>query len=322
MFKPRLLIVGCGDIALRAAPYLTHRYRVFGMIRNPAHRDSLRAAGILPLLGDLDDRASLRRFGGVADAVLHFAPPQPHGHRDRRTARLLAALSMAEMLPQPIIYISTSAVYGDCGGAWVAETRAVRPTSERARRRADAEQRLRGWGRRNRRRVSILRVPGIYAPGRLPLARIESRVPALAADEDVCTSHIHADDLARITLAALHRGRPGRIYHAADDGPMNAGEYFDLLADRFGLPRPPRVSRRQAAAEIPAGLLSFLGESRRLENRRMKQELRVRLAYPTVREGIGGQAVSRLSQPRGRPSPRPPLRRGRSAAPSRRFRSR
>jgi nucleoside-diphosphate-sugar epimerase len=188
------------------------------------------------------------------------------------------------MLPQRFIYISTSGVYGDCQGALVNETRAINPLTERAVRRVDAERRVRNWGLRNGVNVSILRVPGIYASDRLPLARLREGAPVLAPEDDGYTNHIHADDLARIVVAALRYARPGRVYHACDDSNLKMGEYFDLVADRFALPRPSRVPRAQAEGRIAPGMLSFMQESRRLTNMRIKQELRVHLRYPTVAE--------------------------------------
>lgn len=285
MQKQRLLIVGCGDVALRVVRMVGARYRVYALTHSPERLEALRAAGIIPLQGDLDNAASLNRIAGLAHAILHFAPPQGEGRVDRRTLHLLAALGRKTILPQHLVYISTSGVYGDCGGAAVAETLAAAPATARAQRRADAERRLRAWGH-GRSRVSILRAPGIYAPGRLPLERIRKGIPALVSEEDAYTNHIHADDLARIAVAALHRGRPNRVYHASDDEPMKTGDYFDLLADRFSLPRPPRIPGTEAHERIPAGLLSFMNESRRLVNERIKRELRVRLAYPSVRDGL------------------------------------
>ena len=288
MRKQRLLIVGCGDIALRLVRLLAARYRVYALTHSPERSGVLRAAGIVPLRGDLDDVASLNRIAGLADAILHFSPPDKEGCVDRRTRNLLAALGKTtNSVPQRLVYISTSGVYGDCQGAVVRETRPICPDSARAERRADAERRLRVWGRSRRVNVSILRVPGIYAAGRLPAARIESNIPVLNDREDGYTNHIHAEDLARIALAALRFGRPNRVYHAVDDEPMKMGNYFDLVADHFSLPRPPRVSWQEAQEAIPPGLLSFMGESRRLVNRRIKRELRVRLVYPSVRDGLG-----------------------------------
>ena len=287
--KRTLLIVGCGDIALRAAPLLLAHYRLLGLCRKPEQWASLRSLGITPVSGDLDIPDSLDKLAGAADAVLHLAPPPGRGRTDTRTAHLLAALTRRPktkrtMLPQRFIYISTSGVYGDCKGALVNETRAINPLTERAVRRMDAERRVRNWGLRNGVNVSILRVPGIYARDRLPLARLREGVPVLTSEDDGYTNHIHADDLARIVVAALRYARPGRIYHASDDSSLKMGEYFDLVADCFALPRPSRVPRAEAEGRIAPGMLSFMQESRRLTNMRIKQELRVHLRYPTVAE--------------------------------------
>lgn len=262
------------------------RYRVYALSRSPQQFAALRLLGIIPLRGDLDQPDTLAAIAGLAHDVVHFAPPPGRGAHDTRTAHLIAALAKGSSLPQQLVYISTSGVYGDCNGELVAETRPVRPQTDRARRRADAERRLREWGTRSGVRISILRVPGIYAADRLPLARLEKGTPALKPEEDSYVNHVHADDLARIVVAALHHAHPNRMYNAVDDAPQKMGDYFDLVADRFGLPRPPRIARAEAAAIIPANLLSFMNESRRLVNRRIKHELRLKLRYPTVAEGI------------------------------------
>lgn len=284
----RLLVVGFGDIAQRMVPLLAGRWRVYALARDSRRFPLLRALGVTPVRGDLDRPETLAPLAGLAHDIAHLAPPPERGARDTRTAHLIAALAKGGSLPQHFVYISTSGVYGDCGGALVAETRPLRPQTERARRRADAERQLRVWGRRSGVRVSILRVPGIYAADRLPLERLTRGTPALNADEDVYVNHVHADDLARIVVAALQRGAPGRMYNAADDAPIRMGDYFDLVAERFGLPRPPRVSRAAADRLIAPNLRSFMSESRRLVNHRLKQELRIRLRFPTVREGLHG----------------------------------
>ena len=282
----RLLIVGFGDIARRLAPLLTGRCRVYALARDPRRFALLRKLGVTPLRGDLDAPGSLAALAGLAHDVVHLAPPPDSGARDTRTAHLIAALAKGGSLPQQLVYISTSGVYGDCGGELVVETRPARPQTERAQRRADAERQLRDWGRRSGVRVVILRVPGIYAADRLPIARLERGTPALETEEDAYVNHVHADDLARIVVAALHCGGPGRMYNAADDAPIRMGDYFDLVAGNYGLPFPPRVTRAEAGRVLPAVLLSFMSESRRLVNRRLKRELRLKLRYPTVRHGI------------------------------------
>jgi len=282
----RLLIIGCGDVALRMLPLVRGRYRIYALSHSPERYAQLRALGVTPIPGDLDRAASLAPLAGLATDVVHSAPPPQSGTRDMRTARLIAALAKGESLPQQVVYISTSGVYGDCSGALIDETRPLRPHTARAERRADAERQLRQWGGRTGVRVSILRAPGIYAADRLPLARIERGTPALCEADDAYVNHIHADDLARMVVAALHRATPNRSYNAVDDAPQKMGDYFDLVADTYGLPRPPRIAGAEAAEHIPANLLTFMRESRRLSNRRIKHELRYRLRYPTVQQGI------------------------------------
>jgi nucleoside-diphosphate-sugar epimerase len=286
--RPVLLIVGCGDVGLRVARLLRGRWRLLGITSSPGRRDELRAAGIVPLVADLDEPASLQRAAGLADAVLHLAPPPSSGRSDPRTASLLDALARRGRVGR-IVYGSTTGVYGDCGGARFDETRAVAPATDRARRRVDAEARLRWFGRRTGTPVTILRIPGIYAadrPGGHPRERLARGTPVLAADDDVYTNHIHADDLARACVAALHRGLPQRIVHASDDTELRMGDYFDLAAELCGMPRPPRITRAQAKEQLSPMLLSFMGESRRLDNTRLKRELRLVLRHPTVRTGL------------------------------------
>jgi len=268
----------------RALPVLTRRWRVFALVRS---RDpALAAAGVTQLLGDLDQPASLRRLHGLAHAVLHSAPPPGEGDDDPRTRRLLAALGRSRSLTRSLIYISTTGVYGDCGGALVPETRPLAAKSARARRRVAAETTVREAGRRRGMRVGILRAPGIYAADRLPLERIRRGDPVLRAEEDSYTNHIHAEDLAQACVVALERGRPNRAYNIGDDSDLKMADWFDKLADAFALPRPPRVSRAEAQTLLSPILLSFMNESRRLVNLRMKRELKLALHYPTVDDGI------------------------------------
>ena len=283
----RLLIIGCGDVGLRVLRMLAGRWRVFALTSTPARAAELRAAGAVPLLGNLDEPATLRRLAGLADRVLHLAPPARDGEADTRTRHLLAAL--APRPPRALVYASTTGVYGDCGGALIDETRALNPATDRARRRVDAEAQLRAFGRRQGTQVSLLRVPGIYArdrEGGHPRERLARGTPVLRREDDVYTNHIHADDLARACVLALLRGRPLRAVNVCDDSELLMGDYFDLAADLAGLPRPERISRAQAAERMSAMQLSFWSESRRLGNARLKQELGLRLRYPTPREGL------------------------------------
>jgi len=286
----RILIVGCGDVGLRVARLIGGRARLFALSHSPERYATLRAAGVTPIAGDLDDRASLKRLAGLADVVLHFAPPPGEGETDPRTRRLLAAFSCRPHASRPaphvsLIYISTSGVYGDCAGAVVAETRPARPNNSRAKRRADAESHLRAWGRRGH-HVAILRAPGIYAQDRMPADRVRKGLPAIFAEDDAYTNHIHAEDLARLALAALFRGKPNRLYNAVDDSGLKMGDWFDVVADHLDLPRPPRLPRQEVIAAVTPAMRTFLTESRRLSNVRAKRELGFRLKYPTVRQGL------------------------------------
>jgi nucleoside-diphosphate-sugar epimerase len=325
--RPRVLIVGCGDVGMRCVPLLRARAHIFALTSHAGRSAELRAAGITPLIGDLDARRSLKRLAGLAPTVLHLAPPQTTGDDDRHTRALLATLSArrdrapraarsaaapvgrlrriraswaeseaanivpdrvrwtaAPRAPVRLVYASTTGVYGDCGGVWIDETRTPRPANARAKRRASAEQQLRRATARGVITASIARIPGIYAGNRLPLARLEKRTPALVDADDVYTNHIHADDLAAILVRLVTHGRPARVIHASDDTSLKMGEYFDVVADAFGLEHAPRITRAQAEQQLEPTLLSFMRESRRLVNRRLKEELRVRLRHPRVED--------------------------------------
>jgi nucleoside-diphosphate-sugar epimerase len=289
--RPRLLIAGCGDVGLRVARLLGQRWAVLGLSRSctAEFKARLRQLGARHAYGDLDDLSTLSRLSGLADAVLHLAPPPAQGRSDPRTQNLLRALSRQGQPPRVLVYGSTSGVYGDCAGARFDETRHVQPQTDRAHRRVDAENQIRRWGLRMGVRVVILRIPGIYAADRVgghPKDRLLRGSPVLVADEDVYTNHIHADDLARACVAALFYGLPQRVVHVCDQTELKMGDYFDRVADLCGLSRPPRLTREQIQTVLNPMTLSFMGESRRLSNRRLLRELKLRLIYPTIEEGL------------------------------------
>lgn len=281
--RPRLLIAGCGDIGLRIVARLRDRFRVFGTVTSAAGADALRRAGAVPMVMDLDEARARTRVGALAQRALALYPPTPHGRADDRTRRLLHAFARARRRAAArLVYVSTTGVYGDRRGEWADETSAPAPGSERARRRLDAERRMRArpWC------AAVLRVPGIYAAGRLPLERLRRALPVALPERDVVTNHIHADDLARACIAALFRAAPRRVYNIADDTQLLLGEYLDRLADRAGLPRPPRASWEALRVTLDTQRLSFMSESRRVRNTRMKRELRLRLRHPDIDAGL------------------------------------
>lgn len=280
--QPRLLVIGCGDVGLRLVALLRGRYRIFAVTRQAGQADAIRAAGAAPIVADLDRPETLARLSRLARRIVHLAPPPSEGERDGRTRNLIPFLPRAARM----VYVSTTGVYGDCAGEFVHETRTAKPQNARAVRRLDAETRLRAWAAKSGSRLAILRVPGIYAQERLPLERLRNGTPALRAEDDVFTNHIHADDLARIIELALARGTPNRIYHASDDSVMKMGDYFDAVARAYGMPVPPRLPREALRAQVSPVLLSFMSESRRLDNRRIKEELGVRLRYRDVESAL------------------------------------
>jgi len=285
--QPRALLIGCGDVGMRLLPILVKTHKVYVLTTQESKKSLLRSMGAVPIVGNLDERHTLKKIAHLAPYVIHLAPPNQEGLKDLRTRNLLHTLSQGGKT-QRLIYVSTSGVYGDCKGDYVSETRTLAPTSPRGKRRMDAEQQLRSWATHHRVQVSILRVPGIYASNRLPIERLKAGTPALKHDEDVFTNHIHADDLARIILYAFYRGLPQRVLNASDSSWLKMGEYFDLVAKNFGLPSPKRLTFEELRTQVSSQMLSFMKESRRLQNERLK-ELGFHLMYPTVEDFLKQQ---------------------------------
>lgn len=282
-----MLIVGCGGLGRRVAAYYSARgVLVTGLVRTPESAQRLAAEGIAVLCADLD-RPPLPPLPSAGAAVCHFAPPPGQGVEDPRMGAVLAALQR-DGAPRRLVYVSTTGVYGDCAGAWVDETRPTHPTAERARRRLDAERQLQSWGRASGVEWVILRVAGIYGPGRLPLERLRQGLPLVCAEEAPFTNRIHEADLVQVCAAALERPVAGEIFNVSDGHPGTMAEYFDAVADLAGLPRPPKIPLAQAAAQLSPGMLSYQQESRRLDNRKLRERLGVVLRFPTLEQGLPG----------------------------------
>ena len=281
-----MLIVGCGDIGRRVAARLLERHReVTGVVRSEASAAAARASGAHVLRLDLDSDSLPAGWSGGYSEVYYFAPPPREGNTDERLRHCLAQFD-AGLPPRRIVYISTSAVYGDCNGAWITEAQPVAPSTARGRRRLDAETRLRDWTQARGTGLVILRVPGIYGPGKLPLARLEQGLPVLQESEAPWTNRIHADDLAAICIAAMQADRPDVVYNVSDGHPSNMTDYFFRVADAAGLPRPPEVDREEAGRVLSPGMLSFLQDSRRMKNDKLLRELDITLQYPDLDAGL------------------------------------
>jgi nucleoside-diphosphate-sugar epimerase len=279
--KSRILIIGCGDIGLRVAKQLARSHRIYALTSQKTRFQELRAVGATPILGDLDKPDSLWRLSGLAETIIHLAPPQNTGDRDCRTRNLTRILAQGSSSVRRLIYVSTTGVYGNHDGDRVSEVTPVNPQSTRAKRRVDAENSLRLWAPAHGVVLTILRVPGIYAVDRLPVERIQAGTPALMASEDAYSNHIQSDDLARLVCAAVYHGKPQRVINACDGGETKMGDYFDAVADAFGLARPPRLPGAELEKIVSPMLWSFMRESRRVTNGRLP-ELKTPLHYPSV----------------------------------------
>ena len=285
-----IVIVGCGDIGKRVAKIWKNRGKsVFGVARSEENLNSLRQQHIHTISADLDDLASLSEFSGKLtknSLLYYFAPPPAKGVEDPRMQNFLQSLD-PNNLPQHIVYISTSGVYGDHQGQSINEETLANPQVDRAKRRYHAEQLLLEYGIEHvSTSMTILRVGGIYGPGRLPLQRLKDQIPMLHENLSPQTNRIHADDLAQVCVAAANDFAAGEIYNVSDGSNSNMTEYFNTIADFCDLPRPPLVDWAEAEKSISKGMLSYLKESRHMDNSKMMSDLGIKLKYPTLKEGL------------------------------------
>ena len=281
-----VLIVGCGYIGRRVAALLAaEKYHISAIVRSEKSAEKLSVSGISAATVDLDQLPADADWGCPQADVFYFAPPTPGGEQDLRMRVFLASLP-GNLVVRRLVYISTSAVYGDCHGAWITETQPLNPTTLRGHRRLDAEQQLRDWCRLNKAQWIILRVPGIYGPGKLPLERLRKGTPVLREVDAPYTNRIHADDLSAICVAAMHSPNHNAVYNVSDGHPGNMTDYFFRVAAAAGLPRPPEVTREQAPSVLSAGMLSFLQDSRRMDNSKLLDELGIELRYPDLDAGL------------------------------------
>jgi nucleoside-diphosphate-sugar epimerase len=280
----KILVAGCGYIGQRLCKRLPEGKRVTGLVRSGQSRQILEKQSIGAVCCDLSAKVDMELPTGGAD-VYYLLPPPKTGTVDGYMANFIDSFA-ANGCPERILYISTTGVYGDCQGRWIDENQPPNPQADRARRRYDAEQQLMDWAGVNHKEVVIIRVAGIYGPGKLPLARLRAKKPMIAADQAPWTNRIHADDLVQVCLQAMNFGKSGEIYNVTDGQPGNMADYFNQVADMAGLPRPPVISLEKAEEQLSAGLQSYLAESRRIDNRKMLEELQLELRYPNLEEGL------------------------------------
>jgi len=285
-----ITIIGCGDIGQRVAKRCQQQSMpVRGMVMTADSAKSLKQQGIEPIRANLDEPETLNSISYSGHTVFYFAPPPRLGNQDTRMANWLASMQ-SDDLPEKVVLISTTAVYGDTEGNWISEQSPLNPGTERGLRRLDAERRLFDWAQENSLEAVILRVPGIYGPGRLPRDRIEKGLPVLNESECGYTNRIHSEDLAMICMVAAETAASGEIYNVTDGHPGTMTDWFNQVADFLSLPRPPQISMQQAEQEMSAGMLSYLKESRRIDNSKMLKELNVKLQYETINKGIAASS--------------------------------
>lgn len=284
-----IFIIGCGYIGTLVAHGMSKDNRsVAALARSADSEAKLQAIGITPWRGDLDDPTSLTDLPLEKSTLYYFAPPPASGVIDTRMHNFIQALGQYPILPAQIIYLSTTGVYGDTGGAWVSEANPLQPQTARAKRRVDAEETLRRFCMSQGVPLTILRTAGIYGPGKLPIRRLKERSPVLREEESGYTNRIHEEDLATICLRAATTGRetPYRVYNVSDGHPGTMSGYLIAVADALRLPRPHAVTMAEAKEVMSPAMLSYLSESRRLDNSKLLNELGIVLKYPTLEAGL------------------------------------
>ncbi len=280
-----MLIVGCGYIGKMLGSALVAKGRtVSGLVSSAASATFVENIGLLPTIADLDSDLTGISLENLCE-VFYLVPPPSEGTEDPRLGRFLAHLESHGCAPR-FLYMSTTGVYGQCDGAWIDETQAINPLTDRAKRRVDAEKRLNEWSQKSGSETVVLRVAGIYGPERLPIAYLQSGAPVLRAADAPFSNRIQAHDLVNICTAAMDRGSAGATYNVADGSPGSMTEYFFKCADYLGLPRPPEIDFPTARQTMSPALLSYLKENRRIRVTKLLTELNITLAYPDLDAGL------------------------------------
>lgn len=281
-----MVIVGCGYVGQRlASKKLAAGSAILAVAKTAETRLKLEALGLGLLPVDLDDAPPAPQAAFSQADIFYLAPPPAAGLSDSRMSRFLAMLD-PERPPRRVVLVSTTAVYGSSDGKWIDESEPAQPGSDRGLRRLDAENQLRNWCDKHGCEWVVLRVAGIYGPGRLPLERLRQAMPMVTEENAPWTNRIHVDDLVTTLSAAMRNDCAGQIFNVSDGEPGNMRQYFDQIADQAGLSRAPEISMAEAREQLSAGMLSYLSESRRIDSRKMREQLGVELQYPDLTSGL------------------------------------
>ncbi len=288
-------IIGCGDIGFRVARELIKQnHQVQATIHFEEGTKVPQSAGIETIIANFDYQEDVPELPLLGRKLFYLMPPQGGGSSDFRMLNFCRKLS-PDNYPAKIVYISTSGVYGDCGDALVTEETPLNPMSSRAKRRVSAENQLRDQADKFGFELVILRVTGIYGPGRLPIAQLQKGHEVLIAEDAPRTNRIHSLDLVQICLAAMEKGEDGDIFNVCDGEESSMSQYFMAVAERYDLPQPQQLSWAEAEKMMNPLTFSFLKESRRMSNQKMVEKLAIKLQYPTLEKGLGGsQSISDL----------------------------
>lgn len=277
-------IIGCGNIGKRVARlFLAQGITAISTVNSPESQHQCEALGLVCNQLNLDQAFGIAQLA-TPSRILYTVPPPRTGTIDTRLSAFLSKLDTKRI--DKFVLISTTGVYGDCAGKRIDENTPIKPKANRAKRRADAEQKLQAWSKQNHIDYLILRVPGIYSLDRLPLKRLQAGTPMVKREEAPWSNRIHADDLACACYAALSCDASNEIINISDDAPGTMTDYFNAVADYAGLPRPPQISLKEAQQNLSAGMLSYLAESRRIDNRKMKDLLKIELKYTCLADAL------------------------------------
>jgi nucleoside-diphosphate-sugar epimerase len=278
------IIAGCGYIGQRLAQSLNEKQNtVFGLAKSNETLTNIKSLGTQPVKIDLDSEYTLNQSVFHHYCLYYFAPPPATGETDNR---INAFLNKLPSTPEKIVLISTTGVYGDNQGNWVSEESQTNPTVPRAMRRCNAEKVLTSWCQSNNVDYIILRVSGIYSSDRLPIERIQQKKPVICEQESPFSNRIHAEDLVNICRIAMQSNIKNEIFNCSDGNPTTMFDYFNQVAEKHNLPKPPVINLQEGQAQLSAGMMSYMNESRKVNSNKLRDVLGYEIKFKTLKEGL------------------------------------